>query len=104
MIKELSAKTGVSKRTIDTYVSNRGVLPNAEIAVKLAKALDTTVEYLVTGSDATVGPAFSYGEYQSYRKHHKIISYLDQLPDDVLDIVAITLREILRKYGKECIS
>ena len=49
IIKELAAKSGISKRTIDTYVDSRAVVPNAEVAVKLAEALDTTVEYLVNG-------------------------------------------------------
>ena len=56
IIKELAAKTGISKRTIDTYVDSRAVIPNAEIAVKLAEALDTSVEYLVKGYDPHVKP------------------------------------------------
>ena len=48
-IKELAAGTGISKNTIDNYLSGQKSLPNAENAVKIAKFLDTTVEYLVTG-------------------------------------------------------
>lgn len=101
MIKELSAMTGISKRTIDTYVSNRGVIPSAEIAVRLAKALDTTVEYLVTGCDNSVSPNFSQGEYDTYRRHRKIISYLDRLSDEALDVVSIVLREVAQRQGGE---
>ncbi len=99
IIKELASITGISKRTIDTYLSNRAVIPNAEIAVKLARALDTTVEYLVTGCDSTVSPQFSQGEYDAYHRRQKLISYLDSLPDDALDVVSIVLREVARKYG-----
>lgn len=35
IIKELAAKAGINKRTIDTYVDSRAVIPNAEIAVRL---------------------------------------------------------------------
>ena len=47
--KELSAKTGISKRTIISYVSGQSCMPSADVAVKLAKALNTSVEYLILG-------------------------------------------------------
>ena len=49
--KELSAASGVHKRAIDTYVRTRASMPPADVAVKIAKALGVTVEYLVTGED-----------------------------------------------------
>jgi transcriptional regulator with XRE-family HTH domain len=49
LIKELSSMTGISKRTLDTYLDKREVIPNAVTAYQLAQALDTTVEFLVTG-------------------------------------------------------
>ena len=49
LIKELSSMTGISKRTLDTYLDKRAVIPNAVTAYQLAQALDTTVEFLVTG-------------------------------------------------------
>ena len=47
--KELEAKSGVSKRTIISYVSEQSCMPSADVAVKLAKSLNTSVEYLITG-------------------------------------------------------
>lgn len=49
-IKELAYGTGISKNTIDNYLSGQKSIPNAENAVKIAKYLGTTVEYLVTGT------------------------------------------------------
>ena len=49
-IKELAHGTGISKNTIDNYLSGQKSIPNAENAVKIAKYLGTTVEYLVTGT------------------------------------------------------
>lgn len=49
-IKELAYGTGISKNTIDNYLSGQKSIPNAENAVKIAKYLGTTVEYLVTGN------------------------------------------------------
>lgn len=48
-VKELSAGTGISRNTIDNYLSGQKSLPNAENAVKIAKYIGTTVEFLVLG-------------------------------------------------------
>lgn len=48
-IKELSAGTGISKNTLDNYLSGQKSLPNAENAVKIAQFIGVSVEYLVTG-------------------------------------------------------
>jgi transcriptional regulator with XRE-family HTH domain len=51
MVKELCAKTGIKKHTLDNYLNTHNSLPNAETAVKIAHALDVSVEYLVTGTE-----------------------------------------------------
>ena len=48
--KELSAVTGINLGTLKNQIC-RNVIPDAESAVKIAQALNTTVEYLVTGQD-----------------------------------------------------
>jgi len=60
LVKELAAKTGISKNTLDNYLNVRGYMPSAEAAVKIAHALDVTVEYLVTGEEISRGRS-SYG-------------------------------------------
>ena len=50
-VKELSAKTGIAKGTLDCYLGARASMPPADIATKIAKALGVTVEYLVTGKE-----------------------------------------------------
>jgi len=52
--KELAALSGVHKRAIDTYVRTNSSMPPADTAVKIAKALGVTVEYLVTGSEPSI--------------------------------------------------
>lgn len=49
--KELAALAGVPKRTLDMYVGNRSAMPPADVAVRLAKVLGVSVEYLVTGEN-----------------------------------------------------
>jgi transcriptional regulator with XRE-family HTH domain len=52
MVKELASITGIKRHTLDNYLNTHNAIPNAEAAVKIAKALGVTVEYLVTGSES----------------------------------------------------
>ena len=51
MVKELAVKTKINKSTLDNYLRDKNSSPTAENAVKIAQALDVSVEYLVTGND-----------------------------------------------------
>ena len=51
LVKELADKTGIPKGTIDHYLAEKNTAPIAENAVKIARALNVSVEYLVTGTD-----------------------------------------------------
>lgn len=55
--KMLAAKAGISVNTLNMYIGYREATPSAEVAVKLARALGVTVEYLIDG--ATPRPPFS---------------------------------------------
>ena len=52
-VKEIAAMSGISSNTLLSYIDSRGYLPNVETAVKIARILDVSVEYLVTGKHAT---------------------------------------------------
>ena len=56
-VKELAFKTGISKRSIENYLSARASMPPADYACKIAAALNTTVESMVFGSDVPVPSA-----------------------------------------------
>ena len=49
IVKELSAKTGIPVATLDCYLGTRATVPSVEAAVKIAKALQVSVEYLFNG-------------------------------------------------------
>jgi transcriptional regulator with XRE-family HTH domain len=51
IVKELALRADLSTRTVEKYLGARESLPMADNAVKIAKALDVSVEYLVTGHD-----------------------------------------------------
>ena len=53
LVKELASKAGLKKHTIDNYLSVRGRMPAADVAVRIARALGVSVEYLITGYETT---------------------------------------------------
>jgi transcriptional regulator with XRE-family HTH domain len=62
LVKELAALSGVSKYSLDNYLNKRGQVPSAEAAVKIARVLGVSVEYLVTSKEnkkTDDGPALS---------------------------------------------
>ena len=52
LVKELADKSGVPKGTIDHYLAEKNTEPIAENAVRIAQALNVSVEYLVTGENS----------------------------------------------------
>ena len=51
-LKELSIKTGISRNTLDKYLSTiKATQPGVDNAVKIAQALGVSVEYLVLNSE-----------------------------------------------------
>jgi transcriptional regulator with XRE-family HTH domain len=87
--KELAALSGVHKRAIDTYVRTRASMPPADTAVKIAKALDVTVEYLVTGEDSSL-PKDVSGEPRNFlnlnKRDRKIVLNLIKSLKDMEDV------------------
>ena len=55
-LKELSQKTGINADTISSYLKKNGSTPPADKAVRLAEALQVTVEFLVNGFNSPVPP------------------------------------------------
>ena len=68
-VKELAARTGIKKKTLDSYLGANPYTPSAPVAVSIAKALGVSVEYLVEGTEG--------GESRP----------LSSLPQDIQEIV-----------------
>jgi transcriptional regulator with XRE-family HTH domain len=87
LVKELAAKTGISRHTLDNYLNIREHIPTIDVAVKIAKALGVSVEYLATGEEPTPVNIHMTGEIialvQNYNllnsDDRKIVSELKQL-------------------------
>ncbi|MDR2716937.1 MAG: helix-turn-helix domain-containing protein [Treponema sp.] len=58
-VKELAVRSGVKKKTIDSYLGNRGYTPSVDAAVSIAQALGVSVEYLVNGTNSKQDRPFS---------------------------------------------
>jgi len=84
--KELSALSGVHKRAIDTYVRTRASMPPADAAVKIAKALGVTVEYLVTGEDSSMS--------KEVRRITRSILNLNQRDRKLIDSLLKSMNEL----------
>lgn len=52
--KELSVRTGLSVDTISSYLKTNGSIPTADKAVRIAEALQVTVEFLVNGFNSSI--------------------------------------------------
>jgi transcriptional regulator with XRE-family HTH domain len=85
LVKELSAKTGINKYTLDNYLS-RCCAPSAEAVVKIAEVLGVSAEYLVTGCE--IGPEKTLASL--HPDIRALIRIIDQLEDSDRKIVLKT--------------
>jgi len=77
-VKELAVQSGISKSTIDNYLSIRGYMPSAEAAVKIASALGVSVEYLVTGRENQPDKSSLEPEIRSLIQNYKLLGDYDR--------------------------
>jgi transcriptional regulator with XRE-family HTH domain len=92
-VKELSAKTGIAKGTLDCYLGARASMPPADIAIKIANALDVTVEYLVTGQETKKQERLLNHNIRS------IIQILVELSEKDIEVI-LGLSVILKKQSQ----
>jgi len=78
MVKELSQKTGISRHTLDNYLNVRENIPTADVAVKIAKVLGVTVEYLVTGEENQTEKFMQGSKTRALIQNFNLLSEKDQ--------------------------
>ena len=93
LVKELADQTGLKKHTIDTYLSTRGRMPAADAAVRIARVLGVSVEYLITGQEA----AEKSGSVISPPEIRHMARIAEKLNPEHRKI-ALALLETLKKY------
>jgi transcriptional regulator with XRE-family HTH domain len=99
-VKELAALSGVKKQTIDSYLSTHNCTPSAEAAVKIARVLGVSVEYLVTGCE-TVLPQPLMPLTAEMRLLMQTIQRLNGDHRKIVFKNAINLSEVLREHEEE---
>lgn len=71
--------------------------PSAETAVKIAKILNVSVEYLVTGKDAQRTDSFSEN-MNRLRKYSEIVQKLDSLPEKSRNSII----DLIKNLSEDC--
>ena len=94
--KELAAQTGINENTIRSYLKTNGSIPTADKAVEIAKALHTSVEFLVTGFEKE---NFSYKMSHNY-KFSRTITSLEKIPENTREPILKMIAEISQKFSK----
>ena len=95
-VKELAFKTGINKRTIDNYLRENKSEPTAENAVKIAKVLNVTVEYLVTGENnfKILSDSGKQLNESICKKYYSLIEKLDNLPKTIREPICKMIEDI----------
>jgi transcriptional regulator with XRE-family HTH domain len=89
--KTLAAEAGIDSSNISKGLKSGGS-PSADTAVRIAKFLDTSVEYLVTGNDAKSAPADS----EAASPLHFLIQDLKTLGCTELNIIAAMVHALVK--------
>jgi transcriptional regulator with XRE-family HTH domain len=102
-VKELSAKTGIPKPTLDCYLGSRATMPPADIAVHIAQVLHVTVEYLVTSENKS-NESHSNDDIK-YRPYRDILDDLSHLHENTLFSVRAMIHAAFEAQQKqECLA
>jgi len=92
-VKQLSELSGVNKRTIDSYLRFNGKTPSVENAVKIARALCVSVEYLVTGTGNPESKQENLEKNNSkHSKYSDILADLELLSDQTLPLMRAIIK------------
>jgi transcriptional regulator with XRE-family HTH domain len=92
-IKELAALADVNPRTIENWLEAKPCLPRVDLAVRVARALNTTVEFLVCGSSneqphkKAIPQDAATSVCTCFHKYDKFIQHLKALNKQELDIL-----------------
>jgi transcriptional regulator with XRE-family HTH domain len=98
LVKELALETGISRHTLDNYLNQRGHVPAADVAVKIAQNLGVSVEYLVTGDENSIRTSSFSPEIRILLQNFKQLNEKDR--DLVLSIVQLVKNQGKNKTAK----
>ena len=101
LVKELAHKTGIPKQTIDKYLLSNNSMPPADKAVSIAKILEVTVEYLVTGKENSNKKIQNVLLSPEMRSIKDCVEPLSRENRKIVETVVIELAKILCQPSKD---
>jgi len=96
--KEFAKKVGISSGTLGMYLY-RGSIPSADIAVRMASVLNSSVEYLVIGKES--GEKISQNDSKKQWQIREIANIVKSLSDSQLEHFLFITREFKAAVTKE---
>lgn len=98
--KWLASKVNMDVSTIAMGLK-RGSLPQVDIALRIASALNVPIEYLVTGKSPAPKSEQKLEDLRKYHKYAKTIESLDALPDRERIPIVNMIEEMKERGEKE---
>lgn len=96
--KSLAEKCGFDASNIGRGIK-LGSAPSVETAVKIAKELNVSVEYLVTGSDSKLETKQSHNDMQLLHKYSTTLKDLDSLPEQAKKPVIALIENLKDEFS-----
>lgn len=93
LVKELAEKTGISKRTLDNYLREKGSIPPVDVAVKIARALNVTVEYLAAEGEEN-SKSDGMKKNPLLQKYECTLKKLESLPESKRQLIIKLIEEM----------
>jgi len=96
---QLAALTDINSGTISSYLKTKNSMPPVDKALKLAKALDVSVDFLVNGFDSKTESSIQHKSPFSIEVF-KLAQKMDGLEKDELAIIS-TLIEFFKRRKQQ---
>ena len=84
---DLASLTGINSGTISSYLKTKGSIPPADKAIKIARALDVSIDFLVDGFDVKTDNDKQLPKKQIPFEIYKLASDLLSLSKDELNVI-----------------
>lgn len=96
--KELASLANFSVTSIPTGII-RGSIPAADVAYRIAKVLNVSIEYLLTGENNSLQSQISQliEHSKKYQKHKTLVEEFETIPQHIQNSIENMIHEISRQ-------
>lgn len=96
--KWLAAEASFDVSTIGTGLK-RNSIPQVDLALRIAKALNVPIEYLTTGKTTFPQTESIEIDVHKYHKYSRVIENLDNLPEKTKNAIITMIEEIAQQQS-----